>query len=105
MDITKELIPLIENALGIELHEHQIDYLLGNGDLKLGRKTGKTIAYCVKLSLTEGKPLDLNYPEKFADEILLGNHVSYARTFFKYEFMKIREALKNHGFTVREVTY
>jgi hypothetical protein len=103
MKLYKEFIPHIENALGFKLHEHQVNYLLDKGNLVGGRRTGKTVAYCIKLALSDGEPLDLKKPEEFADGWSLPNHNRYARSFFRNEFMKYRQILKDYGFPVREV--
>ncbi len=96
-------IPRIEKALGFNLHDHQIKYLLNDGSLKLGRATGKTTAYCIKLVLSDGEALDLRKPEIYADEIFLHDHQRYARNFFKHELLNIREKLMKCGFAVRDV--
>lgn len=101
MKITKKIIPFIEKAVGFELYEHQLNYLLDKGNLISGRATGKTVAYCIKLALSEGEPLNLNRPENFSD--YGDGSTRYARQFFRGEFLKIRNMLKEHGFPVREV--
>lgn len=101
MKITKEVIPFIEKAMGFELYEHQKNYLLERGNLKSGRATGKTVAYCIKLALSDGEPLNLSRLENFSD--FGDGTVRYARQFFKGEFIKIRNILKEHGFPVREI--
>ncbi|MGG4180801.1 hypothetical protein ABEW03_16085 [Virgibacillus pantothenticus] len=85
----------------LNYYEHQQNYLLDKGNLKGGRATGKTVAYCIKLALSNGEPLNLNKPEEFSD--FGDGSVRYARYFFKGEFLKIRNMLKKHGFPVREV--
>lgn len=79
MKITKELIPHIEKALGITLYEHQTMYLVHDFGISGGRRNGKTLAYCIKLSLSKGEPLDLKKPEKFSD--YGDGTVRYARDF------------------------
>jgi hypothetical protein len=101
--ITEEMIPHIEKALGFELYNHQKDYLLGNGLLMGGRGSGKTTAYCVKLALSDGEPLNLQKMEDIADEWSLPNHRQYARGFFKHELMRIRGKLEVYGFPVCKV--
>lgn len=97
------MIPLIEKALGFELYEHQRNYILNKGFLKGGRNTGKTTAYCVKLALSKGEPIDLRKPELYADETQLNGHTEYAKRFFKNEFLKIRDQLKSVGLDVRGI--
>lgn len=104
MVIQENLIPLIEKCLNFKLHEHQKGYLLGKGDIPFGtRGNGKTTAYCIRLALSDGEPLDLYKPEKFSDRIGAPNHISYARHFFRHEFIVIRNRLKDYGFEVRDV--
>lgn len=103
MIITEQIIPLIEKALGFELYENQKSYLLGKSGMVGGRVTGKTTAYCVKLLLTDGEPLNLKKSVEFADGWSLSNHRSYAMGFFRHELVKIHDKLKNHGFHVREL--
>lgn len=101
--ITEQIIPHIEKAVGFTLYEHQKDYLLDRGPLMCGRKTGKTVAYCIRLALSKGEPLSITRPEKFADEQALPNHRSYARGYFRHEFMEYRQLLADYGFPVRDV--
>lgn len=103
MKITGEYIPHIENALGLELYDHQVNYLLDKGELLSGRRTGKTLAYCVKLALSDGEPLNMKKPEDFSDGWALGNRITYSRDFFRREFMRIRNMLIDYGFKVREI--
>jgi hypothetical protein len=97
------LIPHIENALGIRLYDNQKDYLLANGLLGNERNTGKTTAYCIKLALSDGEPLNLKKPWEFSDELRLPEHKRYSRYFFRNEFMRIRAHLEAYGFPVRRV--
>lgn len=102
-NISMETIPYIEQALGFKLHEHQVKYLTGTGLLYGGRGSGKTTAYCIRLALSKGKPLNLRRPEEFADGLELSGRLTYSRHFFKPEFMLIRNKLQKHGFTVRDI--
>ena len=81
--ITKELIPKIEMALGFELLEWQIKYLLKEPqvlDLRwTGRKTGKTMLSMLDLLFESDKPLFL----------YIGRFVTYM------EGVKENENLKN----------
>lgn len=103
MDIQSHHIPLIEKCLNFKLYDHQKAYLLGTGALTGGRRTGKTVAYCVKLALSSGEPLNLNKPEEFADMWNLPHRNVYSRNFFRDEFVGIRNMLKDYGFEVRDV--
>jgi len=103
LKITEEVIPHIEKALGIKLYEHQVNYLLDKGPVQSGRRTGKTLAYCVKLALSDGEPIDLKNLEKFSD--FGDGSIRYARGLFKNCFMEIREKLKDYGLPVREVKF
>lgn len=109
MKITEETIPLIEKALGFELYEPQKEYLLDEDRYKLrssGRNTGKTTAYCIRLALSEGEPLDLRKPWMFSDDWgVVSDTKQYARQFFRRFFMDIRDKLKESGFPVRKVLY
>lgn len=107
--IKSEHIPLIEKAMGFKLLPFQIHYLIGQTNrLGFTRASGRTTAYCIKLALSEGPPLDLQKPESFADmtgSLTVGMHMGYARNFFRREFMDIRYKLEEHGFKVREVKH
>lgn len=103
MKITEQTIPHIEKAIGLKLYDYQKNYLMDKGYLRRGRATGKTVAYCIKLALSEGEPLDMRKPEEFSDGQQLDNQISYARNFFRREFMKYWKMLKDYGFPVREI--
>lgn len=87
--------------MGIKLYEHQVNYLLDKGNLKVGRRTGKTVAYCIKLALSEGNPLNMKTPDEFSD--YGDGSVRYARDFFRGEFLMIRDKLRHYGFPVRDI--
>lgn len=106
------VIQHIENALGMKLYSGQVKYLTGEfttPDYDSLRGTGKTTAYCIKLALTSGPPLDLRHPATFSDArysgIKDGDYGRYSRYFFVNKFMTIREKLLSYGFSVREVIY
>ncbi len=109
MKITKEDIPHIEKALGLKLYEHQVNYLLDEGELhrelQSDKGTGKTIAYCVRIALSEGKVLNLAKPEQFADNWHLkgDERLFYARKVFRGEFISIWCKLSDYRFPVRNV--
>lgn len=51
---------LVERALGIRLLDWQSAYIWGGSTyLMPGRATGKTLAYVIRLCLSEGEPLEL----------------------------------------------
>lgn len=103
MKIALDLIPHIEKALGITLYEHQTMYLVHDFGISGGRRNGKTVAYCIKLALSDGEPLNMKKPHEFSD--YGGDNPHYHRDFFRREFMRIREFLKDYGFSVREVKF
>ncbi len=100
MDINEKVIPFIEQALEIKLWDNQINYLCKGSFLTYERRSGKTTAYCIDLSLSQGEPLDLGRPWEFADE----NHGrSYVVGYFRNEFLRIRGLLERRGFPVRAI--
>lgn len=104
--IKSEHIPLIEKAMGFKLLPFQIHYLIGQSNtLGSTRASGRTTAYCIKLALSEGEPLNLREVEKFADMKHFDRyqHMTYARRFFRNEFMNIRYKLEGQGLKVREL--
>lgn len=104
MDLS--MIVKIQTALGMELYEGQKQYLLNGGAYWFGdRRSGKTLAFCIKLALSEGEPLNMKEPENFCDSDygFINNKRRYASSYFKRMFLDIREKLKNSGFTVREI--
>lgn len=104
-NVSECCFPLIEKALGFELHENQKCHLRGDAYFYHGRAAGRTTAYCIKLALSSGDPLDVSRPEHYADmQGELSGYKTYARRFFLNEFMDIREKLKDIGFDVRDVT-
>lgn len=108
MIVSEKMFKHIENALGIKLYQSQKDYLLSESYLPpVGdRQTGKTMAYCIKLALSNGVPLNMNKPEEFSDGFELGGHKEkYARNHFRHEFLKIHDALKQYGLSVRDIEH
>lgn len=101
--ITEKVIPHIEQAMEFRLYDHQINYLLNSGSLEGGRGSGKTTVYCIKLALSNGDPIDLRKPWEYSDGWELDHRKIYAMDFFRHEFLRIREKLKDYGFQVREV--
>ena len=106
MQITKEMIPLIEKALNIKLYEGQKKYLMDNGSYWYGgRGTGKTLAYYIKLALSDGKPLDMRKLKKYCDPDYgpPENKMRYALRYFYRLFRDIWSDLKSAGFPVRKI--
>lgn len=101
MEINEKMIPFIEQALDLKLWENQINYLCKGSFLTYERRSGKTVAYCIYLALSQGEPLNIKRPWEFAD----GNHGwRYAAGYFRNEFLRIRGLLERRGFPVREIT-
>ncbi|WP_051461059.1 hypothetical protein [Ruminiclostridium josui] len=67
----------------------------------IGRRTGKTFAYCIQLALSDGEPIDMRKPEKYSDHDTL----RYARGYFKSMFFDIWDSLNIAGLPVRELIY
>lgn len=106
--IKSEHIKGIEEALELKLLPFQIHYIIGQSNtLGSTRASGRTTAYCIKLALSEGEPLNLRETETFADmrHFPVHQHMTYSRSFFRNVFMDIRGKLEEYGFKVREVKY
>ena len=59
MVVDKQVIHKIEEIFDFNLYNEQKEYLLNdNYYWQGGRRSGKTFAYCIKLALSEGYPLD-----------------------------------------------
>lgn len=111
MKITKETIPLIEKALDEKLYDPQKEYLVNDGPYWYGgRASGKTTAYCIKLALSDGDPLDMRMSTGELIDIIdpdYGpdtNKRTYIR-WFRRCFLEIWEQLKAAGLPVRELRY
>lgn len=119
----------IERALGVKLYPWQVDYIFhgkdypmdicpcvvfgsekfegarmshnhGGGCYIRGRGTGHTFAYCIKLVLSQGEPLDMRKPEKFSDN----KNKNYARTYFRRMlYYDVWLPLKEAGIPVRKM--
>ena len=103
--ITEEMIPRIEQACGFRLHDWQKDYLLGNPcdfPSEDQRQAGKTFIYCVKILLSDGKPIPHRRLEfaKFADFPAWGLGPRYA-LWFAYYMREINDKLAEAGFETR----
>ena len=100
MEITEQVIPHIEKAIGLKLYDEQKKYLLNKHyHINGGRRVGRTVAYCIKLALSDGEPLDMRKPYEFSD--YGDGSKRYAYDFFRKEFMKYWELLRDYGFQVR----
>jgi len=72
----------------------------GGGCYIRGRGTGHTFAYCIKLVLSQGEPLDMRKPEKFSDN----KNKNYARTYFRRMlYYDVWLPLKEAGIPVRKM--
>lgn len=99
------MLRAIEIILGITLTEGQKEYIMADGTYWFGnRQTGKTTAYCIKLALSDGPPLNLKYPEKWCDDDcgFPRNKIRYGK-WFRSQFISIWTKLKDSGIKVREV--
>lgn len=96
--ITIEMIPVIESTFGFQLYDWQKDYLLGNlNRLPVGRRNGKTFAYCVRFLLSDGEPIDRENICNYID----GYHgLNYIGWFTKY-CIEIDRVLKKYGLKTR----
>lgn len=101
--INEQTLKEIEKALDIKLYPNQVDYLLNNGHLGRDRASGRTVAFCIDLALSEGEPLDMSRCHEFSDMQHLPNRMSYAKHFFRPEFLRIRHLLQQHGLKVRDI--
>lgn len=89
----------IEEAFGFPLYDWQKDYLLGNHyKFPRGRRcSGKTFAYCLKLLLTDGKPIKKRDLFKYRDE----NHGTHYDSWFVGFILDINNTLVAAGFETR----
>ena len=110
-----ELLGYVERALGLTFKDWQRNYILDIPmvlDMSItGRHTGKTLAYVVKLLLTDGEPIkvyDLNYIHAISDDYhnTGGKHrdVAYSQWFRNY-LVNIHNSLIEAGIETREVFY
>ena len=107
MIIDDLLLNKVEEILNIKLFDAQRKYLLGEGDYWYGgRGSGKTVAYCIKLALSEGDPLNIGKPQQFCDNDygLEDNKNRYSQ-WFRNMFLDIWHSLKDAGLSVREVKF
>ena len=99
----------VEEALNITLYADQKRYLLSPSNETFywpgGRRTGKTLAHCIKLALSDGEPLDMRCPEHICDNDYgpESNRHNYARGFYRRVFLDVWKCLKDKGLKVREI--
>lgn len=102
MNIDIETVKHIEKALNVKLYEYQIEYLLGENSMISNRRIGKTFIYCVKLALTDGRPIDIKSSQHIIgykdDDIIYEANRHFIQT-----FMNVRNKLKKYGFKVRKI--
>ena len=105
MKITDETLQVVEKALNLKLYEEQKQYLIHDGSYWFGgRQSGKTLAYCIKLALSDGGPLNMKKPIDVIDSDYgtEGNKRNYSLWFKKF-FLEIWQTLKAAGLPVRKV--
>jgi hypothetical protein len=99
----KGYISEIEKAVGINLSNTQIDYILGRGSgwYMNGRCNSNFVTKCIKLLLTEGKSIDMK-----ACEIVLINYTQISEYEIKRRNKILKEIhfkLKERGFVVNDI--
>jgi hypothetical protein len=101
MKIEYEDIPVIEKVLELTLTESMKKHLLKEGAYHIGgRGSGRTLAYAILLTLSEGEPItNANFNEKYGE--IPNNRVR--NKYFLGIFLDIHNKLKEAGFPVREV--
>ena len=101
MKIEHEDLRVIEKVLDITLFEAVRKYLLKDGAYHIGgRGSGRTLAYSILLSLSEGEPItNANFNEKYGE--IPNNRIS--NRYFLDIFLDVYHKLKDAGFPVREV--
>ena len=76
---------LVERALDIRLLDWQVAYIWGNSPyLMPGRGTGKTLAYVLRLCLSEGEPLHMYPAGKHWGLCDVDHGIAYHRIFRDY---------------------
>lgn len=101
MDVASwhKAIPTIEAALGHRLHEWQKSYLTTGQMPYLGRASGRTTIYCVRIILTHPEMIELEKVEELRDE----DHGASYRRWFRTFFMDVWHCLKEAGLPVVKV--
>jgi hypothetical protein len=101
----ESIIQKIQQALNVQLNEFQIKYIFEDDNVfAVGRTIGKTQAYCIKLSLSKGDPIDMRYSETikgYAEKIQGPHYLVWFRDYFKEIYLPLLAA----GLPVREVIF
>lgn len=99
--IDNDMVLRIEKALGFKLYPPAIRYINTDEEyMWSGRACGKTIAYMLKIILQKDRTINLkDIGSKHLDSIHNRNYP----TWFRHEFMKIRNSLKIEGIEVVRV--
>lgn len=98
--ITWKMIYKIENAFGFRLYKWQRNYLLGNRTNRTRhRRNGNTFAYCLKLLLSDGKPIEMknHNARKYIDEWHGPSYITWFAGYLK----EINDILVKNGFETR----
>ncbi|WP_124066233.1 hypothetical protein [Clostridium sp. E02] len=91
-------IQKIENAFGFSLYDWQKDYLLGKRNIRMGgRNNGNTLAYCLKLLLSDGESIKRRDLYKYRDE----RHGTHYDSWFAHYLWDINKILVAAGFETR----
>ena len=87
---SEEIVNAIEVALGLKLYDWQKAYMFGcGGYLAPGRQTGKTLAWILKILLSEGPPLHLYNPAVLREVCDSTAHGSQYFIWFKNQLRKV----------------
>ena len=103
MKIDDNIIQHIEQALDMKLYETQKAYLKSTDNYYWlgGRGSGRTLAHCISLALSDGDPLDMSSPYDFSD--YGDGSKRYARDYYRRLFLDIWHKLNDYGFPVRSI--
>lgn len=93
----------IEEALDLKLSPKQKSYISYGGDSFSGRSVGKTMAYCIRLALSCGDPINITHIDDHINKLGFTGNEQYSRKKFKEMFIEIHQRLKQSGFPVREI--
>lgn len=106
LDDEYKTIKLIEIALNLKLYDWQKTYILSKGEYPMvGRRTGRTMAYIIKLCISDGEPI-LMYECKHIALYSDGFHGHRYDDFFRDELRNIYEQLKRHkGLKLRTIVF
>jgi hypothetical protein len=114
--IDMELIDKVQKALNLKLYDWQIDYILEKPrvlDMRItGRRTGKTLAYIIKLLFTDSKPIrayDFKEIEDYSDWYCITNRADRKEPHYTHWFRRylkdIYTELKINGLKPRQVFF